>query len=186
MTLDEFVTLVGELSADHGSSGIASEAWIDAFSQLVRSANVPSAFAEPLPAGTVTDPLILHTSTTLTVFAMAAAPGYLSAIHDHRCWGLVGQLQGCELEIRYRRSDPESGEPSPSAPVGLTPQGTRRLTPGSVIEIRPPHGDVHQVANIGEETSVTLHLFPRNIMRNGFNVYRPGLYHAQLIAQQQQ
>jgi predicted metal-dependent enzyme (double-stranded beta helix superfamily) len=117
---------------------------------------------------------------------MAAGPGYLSGIHDHRCWGLVGQLQGCELEIRYRRGDFEAGDAPVSGGVSLWPQETRRLTPGSVTEIGPLPGDLHQVANIAEGPSVTLHAFTRNVMREGFHVYRPVLYQAQLITQRPQ
>lgn len=122
---------------------------------------------------------LLHRSSAVTVFAIAAPPGYRSPIHDHGVWGLVGQAAGAERETRFVTTSDGSG-PGPS--IGLWPAESQVLRPGDVVTLLPDDAghagghDVHQVATIGRHVSLTVHAFGRDIVRGGFSVFSPTAY----------
>ncbi|MGH9121298.1 MAG: hypothetical protein ACRDYC_05030, partial [Acidimicrobiales bacterium] len=115
---------------------------------------------------------LLLACPAVTLFSIATPAGTVGHIHDHQTWGLVGQLAGTEIELTFARRE--------STPEGMTlePTGLRRLAPGDVTLIEPPAKDVHQVINVGVDTSVSLHAFAHDLVAKGFNQFRAGPYRA--------
>jgi predicted metal-dependent enzyme (double-stranded beta helix superfamily) len=115
-------------------------------------------------------PWLLHESLAVTIFVMSGAPGYLSSVHDHGSWGMVGQVSGEEVETRYRQ------EQGPDGLVRLGLVERCRMRPGDIVTILPPDRDIHQVATLGATRSVTVHAFAHDILAHGFAVFEPTLY----------
>lgn len=115
--------------------------------------------------------VLIHRSDLVTVFAIASPPGFMSTVHDHQAWGLVGQLSGEELETVYR----PGGRTAPEL-VHLERISTRRLVPGDVVKILPPDHDIHQVVNVTGRPSVTVHAFSRDLVHEGFVEFLPELF----------
>jgi predicted metal-dependent enzyme (double-stranded beta helix superfamily) len=117
---------------------------------------------------------LLHRSAVVTVFAIASPPGFVSSIHDHGTWGVVGQVMGVEREVVYEFAQERSK--AVGELVGLTEKGSAELTAGDIVGVVPPTRDVHHVATLGNSPSVSLHAFARDPMRAGFVYFAPRLY----------
>jgi len=84
--------------------------------------------------------------------------GARTPIHDHRVWGMVGQLRGEET----------SNEMIPGVPGSPMKAGrVDRLRAGEVAAIspdRPGHYDIHFVENaLPDRTSISIHVYGSNI-----------------------
>jgi len=88
-----------------------------------------------------------------SVVSFVWGPGQSTPIHNHMVWGLVGVLEGAEIEQAYRRRD-----------AGLSPQGAaRRLDAGSVSAIFVDD-DIHRVSNaFDDRVSISIHIYGGNI-----------------------
>lgn len=117
---------------------------------------------------------LLHRSDAVTIFAIASPPGFVSTIHDHGSWGVVGQVMGVEREVTYELAHEESGPVREL--VGLSEKASTELTQGDVVAIVPPDRDVHHVATLGTTVSVSLHAFGRDPLSAGFIYFEPRLY----------
>lgn len=111
---------------------------------------------------------LLHRDTLkgFTVLSVAWGAGQYATPHNHKVWGLIGQLRGAELTRTYE--DPRPGEP-------LTLQSSRVLRPGETTAVSPSIGDVHDVRNVGEGDSVSIHVYGGDLaglarLRNRFDV----------------
>lgn len=113
---------------------------------------------------------LLLRSESITVFAIASPPGIVSAVHDHGSWGLVGQVQGEEIETRYRRDRTDEGL------WRLQPTGRHRLRSGDITRIVPPDRDVHDVITVSAMPSISVHAFGRDPVKEGFTCFSPELF----------
>jgi len=88
-----------------------------------------------------------------SVVSFVWAPGHETPVHDHTVWGLIGQLRGAEASQAYERQDGK-----------LVPIGPRLvLKAGQVEAVSPRIGDIHQVANVADQVSVSIHVYGGNI-----------------------
>jgi predicted metal-dependent enzyme (double-stranded beta helix superfamily) len=94
------------------------------------------------------------------VALLAWLPGQKSPIHDHECWGAVGVFRGSLVETRYVRA----GDRLVAADPEIAGQG-------QVTTIHPPESDLHTMENGGDELTLTVHVYGRD-MRDA-NVYDP-------------
>lgn len=164
---DRFAAHVGALR----SRGLAPEPLLAEVESPFRDLLRPELLPPELRAGRKTSARhLLHRSEAVTIFAMASAPGSLSDIHDHGTWGLVGQVIGEEIEQGYA-SEPATGEG-----VVLKRVSSRRLKPGEITTVLPPGRDIHQVVNIGDGPSVSVHAFAHDLVQHGFTVFKPAFY----------
>jgi predicted metal-dependent enzyme (double-stranded beta helix superfamily) len=88
----------------------------------------------------------------LSLFTLVVPPGSATPVHDHLAWGLVGLYAGEQDEHVYRRADAGAGE----APLELVEHN--HLHPGDFYLLMPPEGDIHSVATLSDEPSVSIHL----------------------------
>jgi predicted metal-dependent enzyme (double-stranded beta helix superfamily) len=90
----------------------------------------------------------------LSLFSLVVDPGRETPVHDHLCWGLVGLYRGSQSETVYRRR-------TGSEAVELVEE--RPLERGGIYDLIPPDGDIHSVATISDEPSVSIHLLGSDI-----------------------
>ncbi|MFV9506882.1 MAG: hypothetical protein AB4911_20210 [Oscillochloridaceae bacterium umkhey_bin13] len=96
-------------------------------------------------------------SSDLSLFALVVPSGSATPVHDHLAWGLVGLYTGEQDERVYRRLHPANGhDHGDHAELELTQQN--HLRPGDFYLLMPPEGDIHSVATISREPSVSIHL----------------------------
>jgi len=99
----------------------------------------------------------VHPRGSYSVVSLVWKPGQATPVHDHRCWCVVGVLQGRELETRYhlyRHGEDEL----------LVRDGESVYTPGQVCRLVPPAEDIHRVENAGAEgISISIHVYGTDI-----------------------
>jgi predicted metal-dependent enzyme (double-stranded beta helix superfamily) len=89
-------------------------------------------------------------------------PGQGSPIHDHCTWGVIGQYDGEEDEIRFRR-----------LPGRLERISTVRARPGDVSHVYPPDRDIHQIENRTTLPTISIHVYGGDIGSQPRHVYDP-------------
>jgi len=90
----------------------------------------------------------------LGLFSLVVDPGKQTPVHDHLCWGLVGLYRGQQNERVYQRH--AGGEAGDLA-------GERLLERGGIYSLVPPEGDIHSVATVSTEPSISIHLLGSDI-----------------------
>lgn len=149
---------------------------LDKVRMLFSSLLNPAVLPPPLLDLQLRSPLrfLLRRTEALTVFAIASPPGFVSSVHDHGSWGLVGQVIGEEIESLYQQKD------TTGSMVRLELISTSSLRPGELVTILPPARDLHQVTTISSEPSVSLHAFARDPVQEGFNWFDPRWYEPEM------
>ncbi|MCW6037650.1 cupin [Spirulina subsalsa FACHB-351] len=87
----------------------------------------------------------------LTLQLVAWAPGVVSPIHNHACWGLVALLSGDEKNTFWRRSGRED------VPDSIEKVGDRIFGPGDVLCLMPEA--IHHVEAISPEPTLSFNLY---------------------------
>lgn len=125
---------------------------------------LPAAFAVPGP--TYRQYLLYaDPASRFSVVSFVWAPGQHTPIHDHRVWGLIGQLRGEERATIV----------VPAALGQPVRQGeTHVLLPGQVGDVSPSGDDVHIVANaLTDQVSISIHVYGGDIGRFHRHVFDP-------------
>lgn len=123
---------------------------------------LPEEFMRPAPkggmgGGIATWLIYRSANSDLSLFALVVPAGSATPVHDHLAWGLVGLYSGEQDERVYRRVAPTNGHHhADHAELELTQQN--HLRPGDFYLLMPPEGDIHSVATISREPSVSIHL----------------------------
>lgn len=91
----------------------------------------------------------------LSVIAFCWAPKQGTPIHDHLTWGVLGFIDGCEKETRYRRVD---GGTNPDF-ARLEDVGLHHTEKGRTSHIVTPSRDIHNVENPSDTPSVSIHVY---------------------------
>ncbi len=109
---------------------------------------------------------VLHVEEdgSFSVVALVWLPGQSTPIHDHVSWCVVGVHRGEESETVYTLAG-ENGT------LHLLPGGHQVNPGGSVAALIPP-GDIHRVANAGQETAVSVHVYGADIRALGSSIRR--------------
>ena len=121
---------------------------------------MPDEFMQPAPeggmgGGIATWLLYRSANRDLSLFSLVVPAGSATPIHDHLAWGLVGLYAGEQDERVYRRAA-GVGHEDGQAHLSLVEQN--HLRPGDFYTLLPPEGDIHSVATISREASVSIHL----------------------------
>ena len=107
---------------------------------------------------------LLHVSKSrrLSVAALVWLPGQRTPIHDHVSWCVVGVYRGVERETHYRLDD--RGR--------LVPSGTFEAPAGHVEALVPPAENIHSVTAVGNEKTISIHVYGADIERLGTSILR--------------
>lgn len=87
-------------------------------------------------------------------------------VHDHQSWVVWGTYLGSERETRYRKT----AVPGKDFPK-LTPNWSKVFSEGEISFIAPPPGDVHDVENVTDSVSVSIHVHATDIGKQERNAY---------------
>jgi predicted metal-dependent enzyme (double-stranded beta helix superfamily) len=154
--LSEFVeTCRSALDAPDAAERVAA-----ALRPLLADAEALSAEVEALrpPGG---GPAVVHRSDDLTVLGLAVPAGFVSPVHDHTIWAVVGIYAGDEDNVFYRRdtaADTDTGDTDTDADDhGIIETGRAVLPCGEVLAL-PPDA-VHRIANSGTDTMRAVHVY---------------------------
>jgi 3-mercaptopropionate dioxygenase len=105
----------------------------------------------------------VHPEGRYSLVALVWRPGQATPIHDHRCWCVVGVLEGQEEERRYRLVE-HDGEHA------LVLTGTERHGQGAISSLVPPAENIHQVSNSSGDLTLSLHVYGDDIARCGSSI----------------
>lgn len=106
----------------------------------------------------------VHPDGRYSVVSLVWKPGQATPIHDHRCWCVVGVLQGREEETRYRLRE-RAGDRV------LVLWESRTHDPGSVCSLVPPAENIHRVRNAGTAgVTISLHVYGADIAALGSSI----------------
>ena len=102
---------------------------------------------------------ILHAAPGdgLFVETVSWLPGRGVAPHDHQTWGVVVGLDGSEANISWRRLD----DGSTPGHADVKKDAEVVIERGDVVALLPD--DIHSVHNGGDRTSLSLHIYGRNL-----------------------
>ena len=87
----------------------------------------------------------------ITVQTVVWAPGSISPIHNHGCWGIVALLSGQEKNTFWQRS------PSSEFSDRIEPVSDRLLNSGDIICLMPD--TIHHLEAIGNEPTISFNLY---------------------------
>lgn len=106
----------------------------------------------------------VHPEGRYSVVSLVWRAGQQTPVHDHRCWCVVGVLQGHETETRYHLYEHDGGSV-------LTTRGTAQYAPGDVCALVPPEENIHQVANAGfDDLTISMHIYGTDIAAVGSSI----------------
>ena len=134
-----------------------------AFSALLADREwLPESFMRPaeqsgMGGGIATWLIYRAAAADLSLFALVVPPGKATPVHDHLAWGLVGLYAGEQDERVYRRR-PGAPHAHDEGHADLELAEQNHIRPGDFYVLTPPEGDIHSVATISREPSVSLHL----------------------------
>lgn len=184
--LDAFTDLLGRmLTADTRDVGSSTAMYSDPFQRFIRSMDdlagrdleagelaagaarkLPMVLAEPgcLPSAyRAADPdryrqhiVYVHPEGRYSVVSLVWLPGQATPVHDHRCWCVVGVLEGVEHETRYTLCHADGKE-------WLRTGDSCQNPAGSVSTLVPPAENIHQVANCADTLTISIHVYGADI-----------------------
>ena len=101
----------------------------------------------------------------VSIVALVWLPGQVTPIHDHVSWCVVGVYEGRERETRYRAVARGSMR-------YLEPAGVVDALPGHVEVLTPDAEDIHAVTAVGEQPTISIHVYGADIERLGSSIHR--------------
>jgi predicted metal-dependent enzyme (double-stranded beta helix superfamily)/predicted methyltransferase len=136
-------------------------------SQYLQGQTLEARFQRPNPALPVTT-YLLHADPEgrFSIAALVFQPHSRTTVHDHQSWVVWGTYIGEERETRYRRTE-LAGDKFPR----LVPAWSQVFAAGGVSFIDPPPADIHDVENVGDSVSVSLHVHATDIAKQARNSY---------------
>jgi predicted metal-dependent enzyme (double-stranded beta helix superfamily) len=106
----------------------------------------------------------VHPEGCYSLVALVWRPGQATPIHDHRCWCVVGVLEGEENEERFHLVEQGSRK-------ALLLTGNERQPAGSVCTLVPPQENIHRVSSAaGVGLTVSLHVYGDDIASCGSSI----------------
>jgi len=95
------------------------------------------------------------------VMALVWSPGQGTPVHDHKTWGVSGILDHRIEVTNYDRLDDER---TPSQ-ARLRERERLEVEEGGLTRVLPPKEDIHRMANPTDGTTVTIHVYGRELTR---------------------
>lgn len=106
----------------------------------------------------------VHPEGRYSLVALVWRPGQATPIHDHRCWCVVGVLEGEEDEERFHLIQQDDGR-------ALVLTAKQRQAAGSVCSLVPPQENIHRVSSAAATgVTVSLHVYGDDIAKCGSSI----------------
>ena len=123
-------------------------------------------YREPAPDRYRQHVVHVHPEGKYSVVSLVWQLGQETPIHDHRCWCIVGVLQGLETETRYELHETDGS-------TVLAKVAESEYQPGQVCALVPPDENIHKVANSGghdDKLTISMHIYGANIAELGTSI----------------
>ena len=152
--LDSFIAAVDKVAAAEADDRRVVASVCAHLGPLLRDANwLAPQFREPWQDRYRPHLVAVAPSRRFSVMSLVWLPRQMTPIHDHRCWCVVGVLQGVEREQRFSlREDDEGAQ-------WLAPVGDDLVRVGQVSQLIPPEENIHQVRNAGADLAISVHVY---------------------------
>jgi predicted metal-dependent enzyme (double-stranded beta helix superfamily) len=125
---------------------------------------LPQEFCKPHPQHYQQYLLYADPLDRFSVVSFVWGPGQKTPLHNHRVWGMVGQLRGQERSANYYQQSDGSYQAN----------GFCVCKPGEVATVSPNTQDIHMVENdLSDQTSISIHVYGGNIGRIERVVFDP-------------
>ena len=130
-----------------------------AFAELLADPEwLPAEYQRPVEqggmgGGIATWLLYRAADSDLSLFSLVVPPRSATPVHDHLAWGLVGLYAGEQEELVYQHQGAHDEQHA-----DLLVAERNHLRSGDFYVLLPPDGDIHGVATISEQPSVSIHL----------------------------
>ena len=106
----------------------------------------------------------VHPEGCYSLVALVWRPGQATPIHDHRCWCVVGVLEGEEDEERFHLVAQDERP-------ALVLTGNTRQGAGSVSTLVPPQENIHRVSSAAATgVTISLHVYGDDIAKCGSSI----------------
>jgi predicted metal-dependent enzyme (double-stranded beta helix superfamily) len=99
------------------------------------------------------------------VVSLVWLPGQGTPVHDHSTWGVAGIVSNELRIVNYVRLD-DGQKPGYAE---LREASAVAAGPGTVLYVLPPNDEIHVLENASDRTTITLHVYGKEITR--FNVF---------------
>jgi predicted metal-dependent enzyme (double-stranded beta helix superfamily) len=166
VALRRLIAEVREVVAAGGEAGDVSRAVAERLEPYLNDAGLlTAAQREPDPDHYRQHILHVEPDGSFSIVALCWLPGQETPIHDHVSWCVVGVHEGLELETNYRL------EPQQTGSERLVECGVVSCTPGMTEALTPP-GDIHKVANAGDDLAISIHIYGADIGKLGSSILR--------------
>jgi predicted metal-dependent enzyme (double-stranded beta helix superfamily) len=149
---DRFVADMRAIMAAYGSdeSGLIAAGRARLAELVAVDDWLPDEFARPASAGFKQYILFRQSGVDFSVISVVWARGQKAIAHDHTMWGMFGQLRGAEATRLYD---------APVAGQEMTVKAAATLRPGDTAFVSPSTCDIHDVENVNEGVSVSIHVY---------------------------
>jgi predicted metal-dependent enzyme (double-stranded beta helix superfamily) len=163
--LESFVQCMDELVAStNDSTQIAAETEKYLADLVSHPEFLEERFREPASDRYRQHVVHVHPEGRYSVVSLVWRPGQETPIHDHRCWCVVGVLDGRETENRY-----DLYQDSETRVLRITNQ--TNYHPGEVCALVPPLEDIHKVANGDPDgLTISIHIYGDDIAKAGSSI----------------
>ena len=111
---------------------------------------LPEEFARTKSEGFTQYILYKEPKRRFSIISVAWAPGQYAPPHDHTVWGVFGQLRGVERTKIYEPPVPGSR---------MTVKLQMDIQPGQTASVSSLTGDIHDVENVSDRDSVSIHVY---------------------------
>lgn len=122
-------------------------------------------FRQPSPTGYQQHVVHVHPDGLYSIVALIWLPGQATPVHDHRCWCVVGVLEGREHQTRFHLYEDDT-----SGARFLTSLSEETFSPGEVCALVPPEEDIHVVQNNGDGVGISIHVYGADISKVGSSI----------------
>ncbi len=134
---------------------------------LAETAFLEDRFRRPSEDGYQQYVVHVHPEGLYSIVSLVWQPGQSTPVHDHRCWCVVGVLEGREQESRYSLHAKDDEE-------WLVERSGVYYHPGEVCSLVPPQEDIHRVGNASEDgaPTISMHIYGADISEVGTSINR--------------
>ncbi len=163
-TLDRFVADIATLRERTDDPHVLAAAIADRLCPLVRDPDwLDEEHRQPWDDRYRQHVLYVEPDGGFSVVSLVWKPGQRTPIHDHVSWCVVGVYQGKERETRYTLHQDVDGQ-------FLIPTRCEMATPGETVALVPPDEDIHEVACVGDDLAISIHVYGADIAMLGTSI----------------
>ena len=105
---------------------------------------------------------LLHRgSNGLSIVSIVWGPGDHIDPHDHLTWGMIGVMENCLTETRFKRTDDQKR----NGFATLEKTRVDKTRPGEISLLTPVSDEIHQIDNETDRPTVEIHVYGKDFSK---------------------